>query len=112
VTDCLFCRIVARESAADIEYEDDAVLGFKDIYPKAPIHVLIVPKHHVTSIQTMVEADIDAIGRCLLAARVIAERAGYGERGYRVSVNCGPEGGQVVQHVHFHLIAGRRGGST
>ena len=108
MTDCLFCRIVARESAADIEYEDDAVLAFKDIYPKAPVHMLIVPKHHVTSIQTMVEGDVNAFGRCLLAARALGERAGYGERGYRVVVNCGPEGGQVVQHVHFHLLAGRR----
>jgi len=107
--ECLFCRIVARESPADIEYEDDAVLAFKDIYPKAPVHVLIVPKHHVTSIQTMTAADVDAIGRCLLAARTIGERMGFGERGYRVSVNCGPEGGQVVGHVHFHFLAGRRG---
>jgi histidine triad (HIT) family protein len=109
-TDCLFCRIVARESPADIEYEDDHVLAFKDIYPKAPVHVLIVPKHHVTSIQTMTAADVEAIGRCLLAARTIGERAGFGERGYRVSVNCGPEGGQHVAHVHFHFLAGRRGG--
>jgi histidine triad (HIT) family protein len=108
VTDCVFCRIVARESPADIEYEDDAVLAFADIYPKAPVHVLIVPKHHVESIQTMTAEDVDAIGRCLLAAREIGERKGYGERGYRVVVNCGMEGGQVVPHVHFHLLAGRR----
>ena len=108
VNDCLFCRIVARESAADVEYEDDAVLGFKDIYPKAPVHVLIVPKRHIESIQTMMPGDIDVIGRCLLAARTIGERKGFGERGYRVSINCGPEGGQVVGHVHFHFLAGRR----
>jgi histidine triad (HIT) family protein len=109
VPDCLFCRIVARETAADIEYEDDAVLAFKDIYPKAPVHVLIVPKHHVESIQTMTATDVDAIGRCLLAARTIGERKGFGDRGYRVSINCGSEGGQVVPHVHFHFLAGRRG---
>src|SRR5437867_5832939 len=63
--DCLFCRIVAHESPADIEYEDESVVAFKDIYPKAPVHVLIVPKHHITSIQTMTAADVDAIGRCL-----------------------------------------------
>jgi histidine triad (HIT) family protein len=109
--ECLFCRIVARDNAADIEYEDDRVLGFKDIYPKAPLHVLIVPKRHVEGIQTMTPADVEDVGRCLLAARKIAEAAGYGERGYRVSVNCGPEGGQQVYHVHFHLLAGRRGAS-
>lgn len=108
--DCLFCRIVAGESPADVEYEDDEVFAFKDIYPKAPVHVLIVPRHHVTSIQTMTEADVAVIGRCLLVARLLGERAGYGERGYRVVVNCGPEGGQVVPHVHFHLLAGRRRG--
>jgi histidine triad (HIT) family protein len=108
VTDCVFCRIIARQSAADIEYEDEFVLAFRDIYPKAPVHVLIVPKHHVESIQTMSADDVEAIGRCMLAARVIGERKGFGERGYRVSINCGPEGGQVVPHVHFHFLAGRR----
>jgi histidine triad (HIT) family protein len=109
VTDCLFCRIVTRESPADIEYEDDTVLAFKDIYPKAPLHILIIPKRHLASISEMTESDVEAVGRCLLAARKIAEAKGFGERGYRVNVNTGPEGGQVVYHVHFHLTAGRRG---
>lgn len=109
VTDCLFCRIVAGDAQAEIEYEDDAVLAFKDIYPKAPIHLLIVPKRHIASILTMEPADTEALGRCLLAARRIGETKGFGERGYRVSVNCGPEGGQHVYHVHFHFLAGRRG---
>ena len=111
MTDCLFCRIVARESSADIEYEDDAVLGFADIYPKALVHVLIVPKRHVASIQTMTAEDVNVIGRCLLAARTLGERKGFGERGYRLVVNCGPDGGQVVAHVHFHFLAGGRRGS-
>jgi histidine triad (HIT) family protein len=109
VTDCLFCRIVARRTPADIEYEDDAVLAFKDIYPKAPVHILIIPKLHVGSISEMTEEHVDAVGRCLLAARKIAEAKGFGERGYRVNVNTGPEGGQVVYHVHFHFTAGKRG---
>jgi histidine triad (HIT) family protein len=109
VTDCLFCRIVARESPADIEYEDERVLAFKDIYPKAPLHVLVIPKRHIDGIQTMTALDVEDVGRCLLAARTIAERAGYAERGYRVTVHCGPEGGQHVYHVHFHVLAGRRG---
>jgi histidine triad (HIT) family protein len=71
VTDCVFCRIVARQSQADIEYEDDAVLAFKDIYPKAPIHLLIVPKRHVSSIMAMEPADVEVVGRCFLAARKI-----------------------------------------
>jgi histidine triad (HIT) family protein len=110
VTDCTFCRIVARESPADIAYEDDAVLAFKDIYPKAPVHLLIVPKRHIASIMDMAPEDTELLGRCLLVARRLGEATGYAERGYRVSVNCGPEGGQVVYHVHFHFTAGRRSG--
>ena len=109
VTDCPFCRIVSRQSPADIEYEDDSVLAFKDIYPKAPVHVLIVPKRHIASIMAMQDDDAALIGQCLVAARRLGEAKGFAARGYRVSVNCGPEGGQVVPHVHFHFTAGRRG---
>ncbi|MBI2218599.1 MAG: histidine triad nucleotide-binding protein [Candidatus Rokubacteria bacterium] len=108
MTDCPFCRIVARQSAADVEYEDDEVVAFKDIYPKAPVHLLIVPKRHVPSIMSMEPGDAEVIGRCLLAARRLGEMKGFAERGYRVSVNCGPEGGQQVYHVHFHFLAGGR----
>jgi histidine triad (HIT) family protein len=108
VTDCLFCRIVAHESPADIEYEDDAVLGFKDIYPKAPVHVLIVPKRHITSLLDVNADDVETLGRCLFAARRIGDAKGFGQRGYRIVLNCGPEGGQVVDHLHVHLLAGRR----
>ena len=109
MTDCVFCRIVARTSRADVEYEDDAVLAFKDIYPKAPIHLLIVPKRHISSIMAMEPAEAERLGRCLLAARKIGEARGLAERGYRLRVNCGPEGGQVVYHVHVHFLAGGRG---
>ena len=107
-TDCVFCRIVARASPAEIAYEDDLVLAFKDIYPKAPIHLLIVPKRHVDSVATLTDADRELAGHCLLVARRLGEAKGYAERGYRVNVNCGPEGGQVVYHLHFHFLAGRR----
>src|SRR5438093_11063281 len=105
---CLFCRIVARESAADVEYEDDHVLAFRDIYPKAPIHLLIVPKRHIESIMALAPEDAELIGRCFVAARKIGETKGIADRGYRITVNCGPEGGQVVYHGHFHFLAGRR----
>lgn len=108
MADCVFCRIIARQHPADIEYEDEAVLAFKDIYPKAPVHVLIVPKRHIPSITTMEPADVDALGRCLLAARRLGDAKGFAERGYRLRVNCGPEGGQVVYHVHVHFLAGGR----
>jgi histidine triad (HIT) family protein len=108
VNDCLFCRIVARQSPADITYEDDDVVAFKDIYPKAPVHVLIVPRRHIASLVQAGEDDVAVLGRCVLAARRLAEATGYVDRGFRLSVNTGPEGGQVVYHVHFHFTAGRR----
>lgn len=107
-SDCLFCRIVARQTTADVEYEDDAVLVFKDIYPKAPVHLLIIPKRHIESLATLEPGDADVVSRCVLTARLLGERTGYAERGYRLTCNCGPEGGQVVYHLHFHFTAGRR----
>src|SRR3990170_3242845 len=80
VKDCAFCRIVARESPADIEYEDDAVLAFRDIYPKAPVHVLIVPKRHIPYVMAMEPGDAEAVGRCVLAARALGEAKGFAAR--------------------------------
>lgn len=110
MSDCLFCRIVSRQSPADVEFEDDEIIAFRDIYPKAPLHLLIVPKRHIASVATLEPADAELMGRCLLVARRLGEATGFAERGYRVSVNCGPEGGQVVYHLHFHFMAGRRPG--
>ena len=106
--DCVFCRIVARESPADVEYEDDAVVAFRDIYPKAPVHLLIVPKRHIPSVMAMEREDAEILGRCLFAARALGEAKGFAARGYRLRVNCGPEGGQIVYHVHVHFLAGGR----
>ena len=106
--ECLFCRIAARQSAAEVEYEDDEIVAFKDIYPKAPVHVLIVPKRHIASLMTAETEDAAVLGRCLLVARRLGEEKGFGARGYRVVVNSGVEGGQVIDHVHFHFLAGRR----
>ena len=100
---CVFCRIAAKESPAEIEYEDDQVLAFRDLYPKAPIHLLIVPRRHIESLARLEPDDTEVIGRCMQVARLLGERTGYAERGYRVSCNTGPEGGQVVYHVHFHF---------
>ena len=105
---CLFCEIVARRSPADIEYEDADVLAFRDIYPKAPIHLLIVTKQHIESVMALRPEDAPLIGRLFLAAQRIGEDKGLAERGYRLSIHCGPEGGQQVYHVHVHFLAGRR----
>lgn len=105
----MFCKIVARESPVEIEYEDDEVLAFKDIYPKAPVHLLIIPKRHIAAISTLEEHDLPVVGHCFAVARKLGEAKGFAERGYRVNCHCGPEGGQVVYHLHFHFLAGRRG---
>jgi len=105
---CVFCRIALKESPADIEYEDDEVMAFRDLYPKAPIHLLIIPKRHIESIARMETGDRAVLGRCVEVARLMGERTGYAERGYRLSCNTGPDGGQVVYHLHFHFTAGRR----
>ena len=108
MNDCLFCRIVAHQSPSDIVYEDDAVVAFKDIYPKAPVHLLIVPRRHIASLVDATDEDALVLGRCVVAARRLAEDSGYAEKGFRLGVNTGPEGGQVVYHVHFHFTAGRK----
>ena len=106
--ECLFCKIVARQSPAEIEYEDDEVLAFPDLYPKAPVHLLIVPKRHIESVMALEENDAGLVGRLVLAARRIGEGKGLADRGYRLTFHCGPEGGQVVYHLHLHFLAGRR----
>lgn len=106
---CIFCRIVARETPADIEYEDDEVLAFRDLYPKAPIHILIIPKRHIESVATLGAGDAEVIGKCFLVARRLGEAKDVADRGYRVNCHCGPEGGQVVYHFHLHFLAGKRG---
>ena len=90
--DCLFCQIVARKSPADIEYEDDAVLAFKDIYPKAPVHLLIVPKRHIESVMAMEAAGRRGDGTLPAGGAPLGEAKGFAERGYRVNLHCGPEG--------------------
>jgi histidine triad (HIT) family protein len=105
---CVFCRIAAKESPAEIEYEDDEVMAFRDLYPKAPVHLLIIPKRHIESIAHLELDDAGIIGRCIQVARRLGEQTGYAERGYRLSCNTGPEGGQIVYHIHFHFTAGRR----
>ncbi len=104
---CLFCQIVARQVPADIEYEDDDVLAFRDIYPKAPVHLLVIPKRHIESVMALTHDDAGAVARLVLVAKRLGEAKGFAERGYRLAINCGPEGGQHVYHLHLHFLAGR-----
>lgn len=109
-SDCLFCRIVAGEIPSEKVYEDDLVTAFKDINPAAPVHVLVVPKKHITSLAHAEEEDRALLGHVVLTLSRIAASQGLDGRGYRLVVNTGDEGGQTVGHIHFHLLGGRRMG--
>jgi histidine triad (HIT) family protein len=102
---CLFCRIRDGELPSNKVYEDEHVIAFHDLYPNAPLHVLIVPRKHIATINDMQDDDAELVGRLFLAAKQIAADAGYGD-GYRVLMNCGEKGGQVIFHMHLHLMAG------
>jgi len=104
-SDCLFCRIVRHEIPATILREDEHTLAFRDIDPKAPTHVLVIPKTHVASLNDV--DDAATVGRLLLAAREIADAEGISASGYRTLINTGADAGQTVHHVHVHLLGGR-----
>ncbi|HEX3016057.1 MAG TPA: histidine triad nucleotide-binding protein [Desulfobacteria bacterium] len=108
---CLFCSIVARNIPAKIVYEDERVLAFQDINPVAPVHVLIIPKIHRDSLVDASEGDKELLGHILLTANKIAAQLGIAEKGFRLINNCGEEGGQVIKHLHFHLIGGKKLGA-
>lgn len=107
---CLFCRIIAGEIPAQVVAESDEWVAFRDIHPVAPVHVLIVPRKHVRSVESLGNEDVEMAGRLILAAKQIAGAEGVSETGYRLVGNSGPDSGQVVHHLHFHLIGGRRMG--
>jgi histidine triad (HIT) family protein len=106
--ECIFCRIVAGELAGDIVYQDDDFLAFRDIMPKAPTHVLIIPKTHIASVAELAEGQEKLAGRLMIIANKLAEKEGIAKKGYRLAINCGPEGGQIVPHLHLHLLGGRQ----
>ena len=106
--DTLFSKIIRREIPADIVYEDEHVLAFRDIHPQAPVHVLFVPKKPVPTLNDLQPEDAELAGRLLLAAAAYARREGFAERGYRTVINCNGDGGQTVFHLHLHVLAGRQ----
>jgi histidine triad (HIT) family protein len=106
-TICLFCRIIAGQIPSKKVYEDDNVYAFEDIDPKAPTHVLVIPKKHFAGLKEAQAEDAEIIGRCHLVAAEIARQRNI-EKGYRTVLNVGPESGQSVFHLHVHLIGGRR----
>ena len=106
--DCLFCKIIRKEIPADIVYEDEDILAFKDIQPAAPIHILVIPKKHIESINQLQPEDEAIVGKIYTKIKQIAKEQGVDETGYRVIVNCGKDAGQEVMHLHFHLLAGKK----
>jgi histidine triad (HIT) family protein len=106
--DTIFGKIIRREIPADIVYEDDDVLAFRDLNPQAPVHVLFVPKRAIATLNDASAADAELLGKLLLAAAAYAKSQGVDKEGYRTVVNCNEQGGQTVFHLHVHLLAGRR----
>lgn len=104
---CIFCSIIEGKIPCEKVYEDEHVISFKDINPEAPVHVLIVPKKHIESLNDITEENKELIGHVYYAAKKIAAELNLSETGYRIAANCGRDGGQTVPHIHFHLLGGR-----
>jgi len=106
--ECIFCRIVAGEIPSDIVYQDKDFLAFRDIMPKAPTHVLIIPKTHITSAAALTEGQEKLAGCLIILAKKLAKKEGIAKSGFCLVINCGSQGGQIVPHLHLPLIGGRQ----
>ncbi len=106
--ECIFCKIVAGQIPADVIFQDEDFIAFRDIHPQSPKHVLIVPKAHIASLAEVSSKQQSLMCQLLLVAKEVAEKEGIAASGYRVTINCGPDGGQLVPHLHLHLLGGRR----
>lgn len=107
MSDCIFCRIIEGEIPSEKVFEDEELIAFEDIDPRAPVHVLIVPRDHIPTLNDAVPAQDGLLGRMVLAATRIAKEKGVAESGYRLLINCNEDGGQEVFHIHLHIIGGR-----
>ena len=107
-TETIFSKIISREIPADIVYEDDLALAFKDVKPQAPVHILVIPKKPIVNLATAESEDAELLGHLLLAVQHIAEQAGLKSNGYRIVINTGSDGGQTVNHLHIHILGGRQ----
>jgi len=106
--DCIFCKIANQEVSVPLVYLDERLAAFRDINPGAPVHILIVPKKHISGILELTDVDADLVGNIVQVAAELARQEGIAESGFRVVVNSGPDAGQSVQHLHFHLLGGRK----
>lgn len=103
--DCVFCKIIKKEIPAEFAYENDSAVVFYDIHPKAPVHILIVPREHIASVNDLNEAHAPLVIALMLAAQAAAEKLNVKEKGYKLAFNVGRGGGQIVDHIHMHLLA-------
>lgn len=108
MNDCIFCKIIKKEIPSSIVYEDDEIIAFKDVNPVAPVHILVIPKKHIESLLELEQEDEMVIGRIYTVINKIAKQEKIDEKGFRVIVNCGEDGGQEVKHLHFHLLGGKK----
>jgi len=106
--DCVFCQIAAGEVPSQILYQDEEVIAFPDIKPLTPTHLLIIPRKHIPDLLHLSEADLPVIGRMVQVANQLAIKGGISQSGYRLVLNCGSDAGQIVPHLHLHLLGGRR----
>lgn len=109
---CIFCKIIHKQIQSEVLYEDEDLIVFKDVKPSAPIHLLIVPKKHIASVNDIVEDDVNMVGRIVYRAKKMAEEQGVAQKGYKLIFNCGKEGGQVIDHIHLHLLGGKKLGNV
>ena len=109
--DCIFCKIIKGEIPSNKVYEDEEILAFRDINPAAPVHILVIPKKHISSLAEISKEDEAIIGRIYTIINEIAKQEGIFEKGFRVIVNCGKDSGQEVPHLHFHLLGGKKLGT-
>ncbi len=107
MSDCIFCRIVAGTIPATILHDDGDCVAFEDLHPQAPVHALVIPKRHIISLADVEEADVNLLGRLMLACSHVAQKKGIGTSGYRVVTNIGSNAGQTVFHLHLHILGGR-----
>ena len=108
MNETIFSKIIRHEIPADIVYEDDDVIGFRDLNPQAPVHVLFIPREPLATLNDATPEQAPLLGKLLLAAAAYAKQEGFAEQGYRTVINCNEDGGQTVFHIHVHLLAGRR----
>lgn len=107
MADCLFCRIAEGEIPASVVFQNERLVAFQDINPQAPLHVLVIPRRHISTVNDLTAADQDVLGELIARAAAIAQERGYSDSGYRVVLNCNRDAGQTVFHIHAHVLAGR-----